>query len=53
MGKKQLLDQIYRPFFTIPLERLYFKECSNECESNDISILDIVFGGDHGQGKFR
>ena len=32
---------------------MYFKECSNECESNDISTLDIIFAGDHGQGKFR
>ena len=28
------------------------QECSNIFESNDISTIDIVVGGDHGQGKF-
>ena len=38
---------------TTSLESLYYQEYSNEFESNDISIIDIVVGGDHSQGKFR
>ena len=42
-----------RKILTISLESLYYQECSNESESNAISIIDIVVGGDRGQGKFR
>ena len=38
---------------TTLLECLYCQECSNKSESNSISTIDIVVGGDHGQRNFR
>ena len=40
-------------FLTTSLESLYCQECSNKSESDSISTIDIVFGGDHSQGKIR
>ena len=35
------------------LESLYCQDCSNVSQSKSISTIDMVFGGDHGQGKMR
>ena len=39
--------------FTTSLESLYCQECSTNTDNSSISTIDIVVGGDHGQGKFR
>ena len=36
---------------TTLLEGLYYQEYFNKSESNSISTIDIVVGGDHGKGK--
>ena len=38
---------------TTSLESLYCQECSTTSDNSSISTIDIVVGGDHGQGKFR
>ena len=38
---------------TTSLETLYCQECSTNSDNSSISTIDIVVGGDHGQGKFR
>ena len=37
----------------ISLERLYCQDCSDFSQSKSISTIDMVFGGDHDQGKMR
>ena len=38
---------------TKSLESLYCQECSDVSQCKSISTIDMVFGGDHGQGKIR
>ena len=38
---------------TTSLESLYCQKCSTNTENTPLSTIDIVVGGDHGQGKFR
>ena len=38
---------------TKSLESLYCQECSDVSQCKSISTIDMVFGGDHGQGKMR
>ena len=38
---------------TTSLETLYCQECSTNSDKSSISTIDIVVGGDRGQGKFR
>ena len=40
-------------FLTTSQEILFCQKISNESESNAISTVDIVVGGDHDQGKFQ
>ena len=37
---------------TTSLERLYCQECSNNSDNTFMSTIDIVVGGDYGQGTF-
>ena len=37
---------------TTSLESLYCQECSTTSDNSSISTIDIVVGGNHGQGKF-
>ena len=39
-------------FLTTLLEGLYYQEYFNKSESNSISTIDIVVGGDHSKGTF-
>ena len=38
---------------TTSLESFYCQKCSTNTENTPLSTIDIVVGGDHGQGKFR
>ena len=38
---------------TTSFESLYRQECSNSSDNTSISTINIVVGGDHGQGKIR
>ena len=51
--KKIIFGRNLSKILTKSLESLYYEECSNESDSNTISTIDIVVGGDHGQGKFK
>ena len=51
--KKYILDKTYLQLLTKSLEILYCQECSINSDNSSISTIDIVVGGDHGQGKFR
>ena len=51
MGINSLLIKPITKILTTLFESLYCQECSNDSESNGISIIDIVVGDDHSQGK--
>ena len=53
MVKIHFWTKVITKVLTKLLEILYCQECSNESESKAISTIDIIVGGDHGQGKFR
>ena len=53
-GKNHFSTKYLTKILTTSLESfLYCQECSNESESNAISTIDILLGGNHCQGKFR
>ena len=52
MGKFYFSTRSITKILTTPLESIYCLECSNEPESN-VSTIDNIVGGDHGQGKFK
>ena len=47
------MDKTYFKHLITSLEILYCQECSSNTDNSSISTIDIVVGGDHGQGKFR
>ena len=51
--KKTIFGRNLSKILTKSLEILYNQECANESDSNTISTIDIVVGGDYVQGKFR
>ena len=53
MGKNDFWTKPISKSLTTSLKKLYCQAFSNKSESNQIFTIDIVVGGDHGQGKFR
>ena len=56
LGQNLVPPKCNFPYFqnlTTSLESLYCQECSNNSDNTSISTIDIVVGGDHGQGEFR
>ena len=37
---------------TTSLKNVYYQKCSNECDTNDISTINIVLDGDRDQRRF-
>ena len=52
VGKKHFWTKPIIKVLTTSLKSVYYQKCSNECDTNDISTINIVLDGDRDQRRF-